>query len=99
MSETTITQPISDADLRKAICLKLSECFGAMNIANAIGGTPSVAWTVARQHRLAELVADALDRGLPVGEFRAAVDNTPFMETKSYMRLREEIGGRADFPK
>ncbi len=96
---TTITKPVSDADLKEAICLMVSECFGAMCIANALGGSPSVPWEIVRKHRLAELVADALDRLLPVRDFKAAVTGTPFMETKAYLRLRDEIGGRSDFPK
>lgn len=94
----TISQPVPDSVLRKAIELRISQCFGAMNMANALGGSPSPEWDVARSHRLPELVADALDRGLPVREFKAAVDNTPFCDTKAYLRVREEIGGRADFP-
>jgi hypothetical protein len=95
---TTISEPISNAVLSEAISLRISECYGAMDIANRLGGSPSVAWKVARAHRLAELVADALDRGIDVRAIKAAVDKTAFCDTKAYLRVREEIGGRADFP-
>lgn len=95
----TISTPVSDKDLQKAIELRISECYGAMSIANALGGSRSIPWDLARNHRLPELVADALDRGLDLKSFRASVDETPFMDCKSYMRIREEIGGHANFPK
>lgn len=94
-----ITVPVNDGVLMKAIELRISECFGAMNIANALGGSGSPEWDLVRKHRLPEMVADALDRGLPVKELKAAVTGTPFIECKCYERLRDEIGGRHDFPK
>jgi hypothetical protein len=69
-----------------------------MSIANAMGGTPSLPWKLARDYSLDTLIADALDRKLPVRDFKAAVTGTPFMETKAYLRVRELIGGRSDFP-
>lgn len=94
----TITQPVSDKHLLEAISLRISGCFGAMSVANALGGSPSVPWALARKHGLDELVADALDRGLDVRGIKAAVDGTPFMETPAYLRVRDSIGGRPDFP-
>lgn len=94
----TITVPVSDADLLQAIRLQLSSCFAAMSIANALGGSPIPAWGLARKHRLAELVSDALDRGLDVRSLKSAVDEIPFVDCSRYLKLREEIGGRPDFP-
>jgi hypothetical protein len=89
---------VKDSDLVQAIRLGISKCFGAMSIANTLGGSPSIPWDLVRKHGLAELVADALDRGIDVKSIKAAVDETPFMETTSYLRVRDEIGGRPDFP-
>lgn len=93
-----VTVPVKNEDLVEAISLKISKHFGALNIANALGGSPSVAWQVVRRTSLSEMVADALDRGLDVKSIKAAVDGTPFVETESYLRVRSEIGGRPDFP-
>lgn len=90
----------TDEHVLEAIRLRCSQCFQAMNFANALGGSPSVPWELVRTYSLSELVADALDRGL-VDELRtlkAAVDHTPFMDTPHYLKVREMIGGRVDFP-
>lgn len=94
----TIDTEISDADLREAIELKMSGCYTALEIANRFGGSQSDAWDVARSRRLADLVSDAIDRDLPVSQFRAAVSGESFTEFCGYMRLRDEIGGKAGFP-
>ena len=94
-----ITQTVSNETLQEAIELRISEYFPAMNVANALGGTPSPAWDVARANSLSSLVADACDRLMPVREFRAAVSGTLFMDTAAYMRLRNEIGNNANFPR
>jgi hypothetical protein len=93
-----ITLEVSNALLRKATELRMSDCYGAMSIANVLGGSPSHEWDLARKYRLADLVAEALDRGLPVGEFRSAVEGKRLIDCRCYLRLKEEIGGRPDFP-
>jgi hypothetical protein len=84
--------------LQKAIELRISGCFTAMNIANSLGGSPSDEWSLVRRYSLPEMVADALDRGMPVAEFRAAVTGEKFTDCKLYLKVRDEIGGRPDFP-
>lgn len=93
-----IALEVSNKILRKAIELRISSCFTAMNIANSIGGSPSPEWDLVRKYSLPELVADALDRGMPVAEFRAAVTDEKFTDCRLYLKVRDEIGGRPDFP-
>jgi hypothetical protein len=93
-----IALEVSNGMLRKAIELRISSCFPAMNIANSLGGSPSPEWDLVRKYGLDELVADALDRGMPVAEFRAAVTGEKFTDCKLYLKVRDIIGGRPDFP-
>lgn len=94
-----ITLPVDDRILRKAIELRMSDVFPAMNIANALGGYPSKEWDLCRRYNLTTLVAEALDRLLPVADFQCEVTKKKFMECKSYSKVRDELGGRSDFPK
>lgn len=90
---------VSDQELRDAIELRMSDHFPAMNIANAMAGSQTPKWELARKYRLPLLVAEALDRGLPVGTFKDTLNGFTFCECKSYARVEQEIGGRADFPR
>lgn len=94
-----INLEVSNAVLKEAIELRICECFPALNFANSLGGTETMAWKLVRKYGLVELVEEALDRGLPVGDFKSSVEGTRFIDCKLYMRVREQIGGRADFPK
>lgn len=83
-----ITTPVSDADLLHAIELRCSECFGAMNFANALGGSKSVPWELVRTYSFLDLVDKAIERGLDVMGIKAAVDHRPIQDTtiwKSYL--------------
>ena len=93
-----IAMEVSNAVLQKAIELRISGCFPAMNVANSIGGSPSPEWDLVRKYGLDELVADALDRGMPVADFKAAVTGERFTDCKLYLKVRDIIGGRPDFP-
>lgn len=93
-----LTLPVSNETLRRAIELRMSDCYPAMSIANALGGTPSNSWAIARKYRLALLVEEAIDRGLPVAEFYDPVADKRFVDCKCYLRLRDEIGGKIGFP-
>ena len=77
---------VKDADLLQAISLRCSECFAAMNIANAIGGSPSVPWDMVRTFSLVEMVREAHDRKLDLSLLKAAVDNHLVVETEIYLK-------------
>jgi hypothetical protein len=81
---------VSDEDLMEAIRLRISECFPAMNIANALGGAEDIPWKLVRQCTLVQMVVEALDRNLPVKDLRA-VDGKPFLETSAYLVIRDKI--------
>ena len=89
---------VDDTALQNAIELQMSDVFPAMNIANHLGGSgkETLAWKLARRERLAELVAEAMDRRLPVMKFRCSVTDKTLTECRAYLRLHEEIGGALD---
>ena len=93
-----IALEVTNNVLRAAIELRMSDVFPAMNIANALGGLQTDVWKIVRQYGLDELIAEALDRGLPVDEFKSAVEHKKFTDCKCYLRVRDIIGGRHDFP-
>lgn len=93
-----IALEVDNGTLRKAIELRMNDCFPAMNIANSMGGTQSDAWQLVRTFGFDELVAEALDRGLSITEFRSSVDNKMFTDCRLYLKVRDIIGGRPDFP-
>lgn len=94
----TLNTEVSNDLLKKAIELRINDCFGALNMANSLGGVSTTEWELVRQHGLDALVEEALDRLMPVGDFKASVDGKRFTECKVYLRLRGIIGGRSDFP-
>lgn len=93
-----ITIPVAKEVLQKAIELRISDCFQAMNIANQIGGSSSPEWDLVREHSLIDLVAEALDQRMDVGNMKSAVGGVKFTDCRLYEKVREQIGGRMDFP-
>lgn len=88
--ETPAT-PANDLDLQKSIELKCSECYGAMSIANAIGGTPSRDWHIARKFKLADLIAEAGRRGLDMSGWKTAVDHGTLCDSKAFIEAAQKI--------
>lgn len=86
-----ISTPVPDRVLRSAIELKCSECYGALSMANALGGSPSADWLCARAHKLADLVAEVRQRKLDMADWKAAVDNKTLCDTPAYCRAIKEI--------
>lgn len=84
---------VEDKDLIHAIELLISECFGAMNIANALGGIETKPWKIVRSSSLVELVKEAVNRKINLKELKSAVDKTPFMESKAYAKLQKSSIG------
>jgi ribulose 1,5-bisphosphate carboxylase large subunit-like protein len=79
---------VDDEDLMQAIRIMISECFTAMNIANALAGSQTKPWKIVRSASLIELVKEAVSRKISLRELKSAVDNKPFMETKAYAELQ-----------
>ena len=87
-----IATPVSDAELLHAIELRCSECFGAMNFANALGGSETTEWKLVREYSFLVMVDEAIKRGLDVMGVKSAVDKRPIQETviwKSYLAAKE----------
>jgi len=82
---------VDNQDLIKAIELRASECFPAMNIANALGGSETIAWRLVRSSSLSELIEEAISRKIELKEIKSAVDKKPLLETKAYMDLSINI--------
>jgi hypothetical protein len=87
---------VPDSDLREAVELRISSCFPAMNMANAIGGTEDLTWKLVRNSTLIELIEECLNRKMPIFDFKGAVDHTPFKETKAFQHLKPIIDGKIE---
>ena len=77
-----------DAALKKAIQLLISECFGAMNIANALGGSQTPEWEVIHGgNKVSEIFAEAKKRGMDLKGLKAAVGELHIEDTwaKKYL--------------
>jgi len=59
-----LIRPITDAELLKAIKIRQSETFPALNIANAFAGAQTIEWQLIRKYSLNDLLAEANQRGL-----------------------------------
>lgn len=73
--EEIVKTPVSDAALIKAIELRCSECFPAMNIANALAGYETIEWKIVRAFSLVDMVREARKRGIDLsGRWWSSVD-------------------------
>lgn len=86
-----IATPVKDNDLKKAIELKCSECYAAMAIANAFGGSQSAEWILVRKFTLADLIAEANRRGLDMAEWKTAVDNAILCDSKPFTEAAQKL--------
>jgi hypothetical protein len=86
----TVVQPVRDDDLIQAIAIRCSPVFGALSMANALGGARTDAWRAVREFTLVQLVDDALTRGLDLTALKAAccdvlvIDTPPFHGAVGY---------------
>lgn len=62
-----------DAALTKAITLMISECFGAMCFANALGGSQTDKWKIIHDYKVDEIMSEAKKRGLLDHNLKAAI--------------------------
>lgn len=65
---------VADKDLIEAIAIRYSECFGALNIVNAISGHESCAWQLIRSFSGLQLLEEARERGICVENIPQAVN-------------------------
>lgn len=89
----TLDVKISDGDLRKAIELRISECFPALDFANALAGAQDTPWQLLRKYNFIELIDEAKARGLPIEAFRGAVGGRIIADApvyKKYLLLQRQ---------
>lgn len=77
----------ADKSLLEAIQLLISECFSAMNIANALGGSKTDEWRIIREHPIADIFGEAKKRNLLTAGIKAAVGDRTIENTwaKKYL--------------
>jgi len=86
-----LKRPITDAQLKQAIALRCSDCFPAMNIANALGGYPSAEWEIVRSFSLVDMVQEAKIRSIDLSALEAAVCGGLVVETVIYKKAEEVL--------
>jgi len=95
----TTTRELSVDDLRKAIELRFSRCFPALNLANALGGYQSAPWQAVREFTPVQLIADAVERGVPLDELECAVTHEYLPATSLYRLVYDKMFGPNGAPR
>ena len=93
--EEVVKTPVSDSALLKAIELRCSECFPAMNIANGLAGAQTIEWKIVRSFSLVDMVREARKRGLDLSDRKTAVGDHLLTERPIYqeaIRILSEEG-------
>ena len=93
--EEVVRTFVTDDNLIRAIKLRSSECFTAMNIANQLGGSPDAAWNVVRTFSFLDMIREARKRGIDLSSVKAAVGDRLVTEAPVYhdaMRILSEEG-------
>jgi hypothetical protein len=94
----TLQQNITNEDVLEAISLKCSTCYGAMSIANRVGGTPTVAWQLCHTYPLAQIIQEAQERGLALDSVRVAVGDE-LVQDSMYWKLAMKLVTEEEFQK
>ena len=83
--------PVSNEVLRKAIELKCSAFYTAMSVANALGGSKSNDWIIARSNSLVDLIEEANRRNLDMSEWKTAVDSINLCDSEPFITATKKI--------
>lgn len=75
---------LTDNVLIQAIKLRFSECFPAMNIANALGGTEDASWKIVRTISPLDMIREAKKRGIDLSSMKASVSDKLIVESLLY---------------
>lgn len=75
------TPTISNNGLKKAIELLASECFGALSIANSLGGCQTEEWQILHNNPWKDIVDEGKNRGFDFESMKCAVTKTPLMRS------------------
>ncbi len=74
-------QPVTDAQLLKALEILTSPVFGALSMAHGLGGLSSAEWSILEQHTPRQIVDEIIDRGLSLDGRRAACAQVLVVDT------------------
>lgn len=76
-----IDQPFNLEALRKAVEILGAECFGALRMCNALGGSQMPEWEILHNHSWHDIVAAAQIAGMPFESMNCAVTGTPLLDS------------------
>ena len=65
--------PIDDRDLLKAMSLRFCRHYPAMEVARMFGGSPSTPWSILEKYTPKELLDEARERQLDIGQLETAM--------------------------
>ena len=86
-----INQPdleVNDTDLLKAVCIRFSECFPAMNFARAFGGgSNSTPWKIMEQFTPREILQEVELRELDISDLAQSCSDNLVVESKLYLKI------------
>jgi len=93
IQETTIVKErtISKEALKKAISLKCANCYGAMEFANALGGSKTDEWILCHSYTLKQLLDEANSLGLDLSDVKSSIDEIPVKDSLYYKRATGEM--------
>lgn len=82
---------ISTDKLKKAISLKCANCYGAMEFANALGGSKTDEWILCHSFTLKQLLDEANSLGLDLSDVKSSIDDIPVKDSLYYKRATGEM--------
>lgn len=65
--------------LTKAVCILGAECFGALSMANAMGGMQTEEWQILHNNTWFDIVSEAKASGIDFSKLECAVTKTPLL--------------------
>ncbi len=91
MPTPTTLKTASVTDIKDAVRLKCANCYGAMAMANAIGGSRTPGWDLCHGHSLKEILAEAKEQQIDLSGVKSAVDDKPVETTLYFQRAAGTI--------
>lgn len=79
--QVLMLQLAGDNAVREAVEILAAECYGALQVANSIGGSLTPAWEILRACTWANIVQEATKRGFDFSTMTCAVTGTPLLQS------------------
>lgn len=80
----TLAKSVATEHVVEAIAILCSPVFGALNMANALGGAQTDVWRLVRDFTLAQLIDEAAERGAVLDGVHAACCDVPVLDTPPF---------------